>query len=103
MLQFSKFKVTIILGIILLGIIFSAPNLVPRGDGPEARLARQKVLGGFGGVHLVGTPERIVDRLAEIAQAGADGVVLSFVNFEEGLTTWMSDVTPLLVQAGLRQ
>src|ERR1700754_2599017 len=28
MLQFSKFKVTIILGIILLGIIFSAPNLV---------------------------------------------------------------------------
>ena len=79
------------------------PNLVPRGDGPEARLARQKVLGGFGGVHLVGTPERIVDRLAEIAQAGADGVVLSFVNFEEGLTTWMSDVTPLLVQAGLRQ
>src|SRR3954463_832867 len=30
MLQFSKFKVTIILGIILLGIIFSAPNLVPR-------------------------------------------------------------------------
>ncbi len=30
MLQFSRFKVTIILGIILLGIIFSAPNLVPR-------------------------------------------------------------------------
>jgi protein-export membrane protein SecD len=30
MLQFSKFKVTIILGIILLGIVFSAPNLVPR-------------------------------------------------------------------------
>jgi preprotein translocase subunit SecD len=30
MLQFSKFKVTIILGIILLGIIFSAPNLVPQ-------------------------------------------------------------------------
>jgi protein-export membrane protein SecD len=30
MLQFSKFKVTIILGIVLLGIIFSAPNLVSR-------------------------------------------------------------------------
>jgi protein-export membrane protein SecD len=29
MLQFSKFKVTFILGIILLGIFFSAPNLVP--------------------------------------------------------------------------
>jgi protein-export membrane protein SecD len=30
MLQFSKFKVTTILGIILLGIFFCAPNLVPR-------------------------------------------------------------------------
>jgi dimethylsulfone monooxygenase len=79
------------------------PNLVPRGDSPEARLARQKVLGGFGGVHLVGTPERIVERLAEISEAGADGVVLSFVNFEDGLKGWMRDVAPLLVQAGLRE
>jgi alkanesulfonate monooxygenase SsuD/methylene tetrahydromethanopterin reductase-like flavin-dependent oxidoreductase (luciferase family) len=78
------------------------PNLVPKGDGPEARLARQKVLGGFGGVHLVGTPERIVERLSEISKAGADGAVLSFVNFEDGLQTWMDDVAPLLVQAGLR-
>ena len=30
MLQFSKLKVTIILGIVLLGIVFSAPNLIPR-------------------------------------------------------------------------
>lgn len=79
------------------------PNLVPRGDDPAARLARQKVLGGFGGVHLVGTPEQIVERLGAFSEAGADGVVLSFVNYEEGLTDWMRNVAPLLVQAGLRQ
>lgn len=78
------------------------PNLVPRGDDPASRLARQKVLGGFGGVHLVGTPAQIVDRLAEFSEAGADGVVLTFVNYEEGLATWMRDVAPLMVQAGLR-
>ncbi|HVT51599.1 MAG TPA: protein translocase subunit SecD [Dongiaceae bacterium] len=32
MLHFSKLKLTIILGIILLGAIFSAPNLFPRAD-----------------------------------------------------------------------
>jgi protein-export membrane protein SecD len=32
MLQFSKLKISIILGIILLGVIFAAPNLVPRAD-----------------------------------------------------------------------
>ncbi|MCW3836982.1 LLM class flavin-dependent oxidoreductase [Sphingomonas canadensis] len=79
------------------------PNLVPKGGGPEARLARQKVLGGFGGVHLVGSPAMIVDRLAEFSAAGADGIVLTFVNYEEGLQTWMRDVAPLLVQAGLRK
>ncbi len=79
------------------------PNLVPRGDSPEARLARQKVLGGFGSVHLVGTPASIVERLKEFSEAGADGIVLTFVDYEEGLQTWMKDVAPLLVQEGLRQ
>jgi len=32
MLQFSKTKLTVILGIILLGVIFSIPNLFPRDD-----------------------------------------------------------------------
>ena len=31
------------------------------------------------------------------------GVVLSFVNYEQGLADWMRDVAPLLVQAGLLQ
>jgi preprotein translocase subunit SecD len=32
MLQFSKIKLTVILGIVLLGVIFSLPNLFPRDD-----------------------------------------------------------------------
>lgn len=78
------------------------PNLVPRGDGTEAQLARQKVLGGFGVVHLVGAPASIVDRLKQFSKAGGDSIVLTFVNYEERLETWMRDVAPLLVQAGLR-
>src|SRR6185369_4071143 len=32
MLHFSKIKLTVILGIILLGVVFSTPNLFPRDD-----------------------------------------------------------------------
>ena len=81
------------------------PNLIPSGEGvsPEIiRAARRKVLGGFGGLHLIGTPAQIVERLSAFADAGADGVLLTFVNYEEGLRDWMRDIHPLLEQAGLR-
>ena len=61
-----------------------------------------KALGGWGGYHLVGTPEQIVDKLQEFSRAGADGVVLSWVNYQDELRQWNADVMPLLEQAGLR-
>jgi dimethylsulfone monooxygenase len=76
----------------------------PKTTPPEVmRQIRYKAMAGFGGAHLVGTPEQIVDRLVEFSAAGADGVVLSWVNYEEGLQTWRRDVLPLMEQAGLRQ
>jgi hypothetical protein len=34
---------------------------------------------------------------------GLDGVVLSWVNYEAELAYWISDVLPLMAQAGLRR
>jgi alkanesulfonate monooxygenase SsuD/methylene tetrahydromethanopterin reductase-like flavin-dependent oxidoreductase (luciferase family) len=64
---------------------------------------RRKALGGWGGYHLVGTPGQIVDKLVEFSEAGADGVVLSWVNYQDGLRNWNREVMPLLEQAGLRK
>jgi protein-export membrane protein SecD len=74
MLQFSKFKVTIILGIILLGIIFSAPNLVPRDklDSLPGWIPKTVVNLGLdlqGGAHLlyeVDTNALVTERLNNI-------------------------------------
>lgn len=80
------------------------PEVMPPADTPPEVLKkiRQKALGGWGGMHLVGTPEQIVDGLQQLSRAGADGVVLSWVNYIDGLNTWAREITPLLEQAGLR-
>lgn len=62
-----------------------------------------KALAGWGGAHLVGSPDHIVDKLIEFSKAGADGVVLSWVNYRDGLDDWVREILPRLEQAGLRK
>ena len=52
---------------------------------------------------MVGTPEQIVDRLMHLSAMGVDGVVLSWVNYEEELAQWIREVLPVMEQAGLRR
>jgi FMNH2-dependent dimethyl sulfone monooxygenase len=64
---------------------------------------KRKALAGWGGAHLVGTPDQIVDKLALYSAAGADGVMLSWVNYIEGIDDWNREILPRLEQAGLRE
>ena len=45
----------------------------------------------------------MVDRLMHLTAMGLDGVVLSWVNYEAELAYWISDVLPVMEQAGLRR
>jgi len=71
---------------------------------PEAREAiKFSIKAGWGGVPLVGTADRIVGDLEKLAAIGIDGVLLSWVDYLDGLERWQSDVMPRLEQAGLRR
>jgi dimethylsulfone monooxygenase len=70
---------------------------------PEAREAiKFSIKAGWGGVPLVGTPDRIVEGLQKFAGIGLDGILLSWVDYLEGLDAWQREVMPRLEQAGLR-
>ncbi|MDR5759213.1 LLM class flavin-dependent oxidoreductase [Caballeronia sp. LZ035] len=60
----------------------------------------QRVLGG--NLHLIGSPEQIVEQLIALKHAGCDGVQLTFFDFEPDLRYFGEAVLPLLVEAGLR-
>jgi len=60
----------------------------------------QWVIGG--NVHLVGTPEQIVEHFIKLKQAGCDGVQVNFYDYLPDLEYFGSRVLPLMRQAGLR-
>ncbi|ATE64659.1 LLM class flavin-dependent oxidoreductase [Rhizorhabdus dicambivorans] len=64
---------------------------------------RLRFAAGFGGFPLVGTAERITERLEMMSRAGLDGVLLTWVDYLDGVERFNRDVLPMLEQAGLRR
>ncbi|HUB13750.1 MAG TPA: LLM class flavin-dependent oxidoreductase [Acetobacteraceae bacterium] len=60
----------------------------------------QWVVGG--NVHLVGTPEQIVQWFIRLHEAGCDGVQVNFFDYLPDLEFFGREVIPLMRQAGLR-
>ena len=60
----------------------------------------QWVIGG--NVHIVGTPEQVIDGFQRLSNAGCDGVQVNFYDFLPDLEFFGQQVVPLMHQAGLR-
>ena len=63
---------------------------------------RRSIKAGYGGVSLLGTPEDIASRLERLSVCGIDGVLLTWVDFQNGIRDFIGAVIPLLEKSGLR-
>jgi dimethylsulfone monooxygenase len=63
---------------------------------------RHRSVVGMGGYPLVGTADEITERLVALSEAGLDGVLLTWVDYADGLQRFNRDVLPRLQQAGVR-
>jgi FMNH2-dependent dimethyl sulfone monooxygenase len=73
-----------------------------KGDAQSWRNQRRLHRAIGGNLHLVGSPEQIVDGFLKLRQAGVDGVQLTFYDFAPDLEHFAAKVLPLMHQAGLR-
>ena len=63
---------------------------------------KQRFAAGTGSFPLVGTPSRVAEGLASLAEVGFNGAALSFVNYRDELPLFCEKVIPALKNAGLR-
>lgn len=75
-------------------------NGIP-ADSEQMRFMRRTVVQGTG-TPIVGDAAKVAAMLARIADAGVDGVLMSYVDFVDGLHRFTRDVLPRLVDRGLR-
>lgn len=70
---------------------------------PEMADRRLRAAAGAGGSLLVGDADRVAREMAALADCGVDGLLLSWVDFTDGLKRLSKDVLPRLEEMKLRQ
>ena len=73
-----------------------------RGDAQAWKNQKRSHRAIGGNLHLVGSPQQIVDDFLKLKALGCDGVQLTFYDFAPDLEHFGKHVLPLMVEAGLR-
>jgi FMNH2-dependent dimethyl sulfone monooxygenase len=83
---------------------FIANNIGNAKTMPDGVIEKMKfaIAAGYGGYPILGTAQDIAGTLATMSEAGVDGVLLTWLDYEGGLANFGESVLPLLEQAGLR-
>jgi FMNH2-dependent dimethyl sulfone monooxygenase len=68
----------------------------------DERKLLEGMVAGFWGIPMVGSADQVARQLIDLHEAGADGIAISFVNFDEGLEQMEKLLLPRLIAAGLR-
>lgn len=63
---------------------------------------QERVIAGWGGYPLVGTPEQVVEEMGRLSEAGMDGFLIGFIDYNDELKYFGEKVMPLMREAGLR-
>lgn len=72
------------------------------GEDQRASLART-LASTMAGYPLIGSPDTIAAEIAELSAAGIDGICQTFMNYEEGLPQFISEVLPAIERTGVRR
>jgi alkanesulfonate monooxygenase SsuD/methylene tetrahydromethanopterin reductase-like flavin-dependent oxidoreductase (luciferase family) len=73
------------------------------GATEEARSAAMRKYATTGnGLPLIGDAASIADQMLQASEAGIDGFLLTWVDFQNGIRRFGAEVMPLLVRAGVR-
>ncbi len=76
--------------------------LVPNSRSADWQALAANLIGGYGAMALIGTPDEVVKGMEELADAGLDGLTVSWPDYRAGIEQYHKFLLPLLVAKGLR-
>jgi len=77
-------------------------ELTKQGKATHSEERLRRVACGWGALQLRGTAEQVVEQMLAVSDAGLDGLLISWVDYGEGLERFTAEIQPLMVEAGLR-
>jgi FMNH2-dependent dimethyl sulfone monooxygenase len=63
---------------------------------------QERFIAGWAGYPVVGTPEQVVEEMGRLNEAGMQGMIMGFVDYNEEMKYFGEKVLPLMKEAGLR-
>lgn len=72
-------------------------------ESAQTRALMEGVIRAFFANNLTGSPETIVAAIKEMADAGLEGMAITWNDYDRGLDQYKHQLLPLMVQAGLRR
>lgn len=82
--------------------LMSIIGIESQSFGEQLEKYQERFIGGWAGMPLVGTPEQVVDGFQQLSDAGMEGMIMGFLDYNEELDHFGEAVMPLMREAGLR-
>jgi alkanesulfonate monooxygenase SsuD/methylene tetrahydromethanopterin reductase-like flavin-dependent oxidoreductase (luciferase family) len=84
------------------GNVMKVAGMESQSFNEQIKAFQERFIAGWAGYPVVGSPEQVVEELGRLNEAGMDGMIMGFLDYNEELKFFGERVLPLMKEAGLR-
>jgi len=84
------------------GNVMKVAGMESQSFNEQIKAFQERFIAGWAGYPVVGSPEQVVEELGRLNDAGMDGMIMGFVDYNEEMKYFGERILPLMKEAGLR-
>ena len=82
------------------GNVMKVAGMESQSFNEQIKQFQERFIAGWAGYPVVGSPEQVVEELGRLNEAGMDGMIMGFVDYNEEMKYFGEKVMPLMKEAG---
>jgi len=84
------------------GNVMKVAGMESQSFNEQIKAFQERFIAGWAGYPVVGSPEQVVEELGRLNEAGMDGMIVGFLDYNEEMKYFGERILPLMKEAGLR-